>query len=322
MREVVTLKEYYISIHALRVEGDVIYIFIFVFVPSISIHALRVEGDPHNMYAIACTHFISIHALRVEGDHPSAKSISKKFYFYPRPPGGGRPFQLSTGLPQKHFYPRPPGGGRRAPFFALCSICRFLSTPSGWRATRTHKITEHHTVFLSTPSGWRATHSIYQDMLKLRYFYPRPPGGGRQVDALTDEFASAISIHALRVEGDCAAEDVDFAYGGFLSTPSGWRATAGIGHAIDYVTNFYPRPPGGGRLTSPLSIRQRDAISIHALRVEGDPVCFKFARAERDFYPRPPGGGRLSPCVVVTCSSPFLSTPSGWRATSFILPVP
>ena len=90
MREVVTLKEYYISIHALRVEGDVIYIFIFVFVPSISIHALRVEGDPHNMYAIACTHFISIHALRVEGDHPSAKSISKKFYFYPRPPGGGR----------------------------------------------------------------------------------------------------------------------------------------------------------------------------------------------------------------------------------------
>ena len=142
MREVVTLKEYYISIHALRVEGDVIYIFIFVFVPSISIHALRVEGDPHNMYAIACTHFISIHALRVEGDHPSAKSISKKFYFYPRPPGGGRPFQLSTGLPHTpgrpptpfstpargvagdarrffhsaryaDFYPRPPGGGRR-----------------------------------------------------------------------------------------------------------------------------------------------------------------------------------------------------------------
>ena len=204
MREVVTLKEYYISIHALRVEGDVIYIFIFVFVPSISIHALRVEGDPHNMYAIACTHFISIHALRVEGDHPSAKSISKKFYFYPRPPGGGRPFQLLNGLAPE----------------------AFLSTPSGWRATRTHKITEHHTVFLSTPSGWRATHSIYQDMLKLRYFYPRPPGGGRQVDALTDEFASAISIHALRVEGDCAAEDVDFAYGGFLSTPSGWRATA------------------------------------------------------------------------------------------------
>ena len=223
------------------------------------------------MYAIACTHFISIHALRVEGDHPSAKSISKKFYFYPRPPGGGRPFQLSTGLPQKHFYPRPPGGGRRAPFFALCSICRFLSTPSGWRATRTHKITEHHTVFLSTPSGWRATHSIYQDMLKLRYFYPRPPGGGRQVDALTDEFASAISIHALRVEGDCAAEDVDFAYGGFLSTPSGWRATVVLVALFPRCFNFYPRPPGGGR-----------------------PFCISKDICVYNFYPRPPGGGRLS----------------------------
>ena len=211
MREVVTLKEYYISIHALRVEGDVIYIFIFVFVPSISIHALRVEGDPHNMYAIACTHFISIHALRVEGDHPSAKSISKKFYFYPRPPGGGRPFQLSTGLPQKHFYPRPPGGGRRAPFFALCSICRFLSTPSGWRATRTHKITEHHTVFLSTPSGWRATKAFLIDSV--------------------EEYG--ISIHALRVEGDHQHST-----------------------RIRPRCNFYPRPPGGGRL-------HRAALYVH-----------------------------------------------------------
>ena len=67
------------------------------------------------------------------------------------------------------------------------------------------------------------------------------------MDALTDEFASAISIHALRVEGDCAAEDVDFAYGGFLSTPSGWRAT----------TKYNAAPP------------EQD-ISIHALRVEDD----------------------------------------------------
>ncbi len=181
MREVVTLKEYYISIHALRVEGDVIYIFIFVFVPSISIHALRVEGDPHNMYAIACTHFISIHALRVEGDHPSAKSISKKFYFYPRPPGGGRPFQLSTGLPQKHFYPRPPGGGRRAPFFALCSICRFLSTPSGWRATKAFLIDSVEEYGISIHA--LRVEGDHQHSTRIRprcNFYPRPPGGGRQ----------------------------------------------------------------------------------------------------------------------------------------------
>ena len=132
-------------------------------------------------------------------------------------------------------------------------------------------------------------------MLKLRYFYPRPPGGGRQVDALTDEFASAISIHALRVEGDCAAEDVDFAYGGFLSTPSGWRATVvlvalfprcfnfyprppggGRPFCISkdiWVYNFYPRPPGGGRLSHSMFPRTAETISIHALRVEGDKIA-------------------------------------------------
>ena len=78
-------------------------------------------------------------------------------------------------------------------------------------------------------------------------FYPRPPGGGRQHAPPSNVLTNCISIHALRVEGDnylpcfitsfisflstpsgwraTAAEDVDSAYDGFLSTPSGWRAT-------------------------------------------------------------------------------------------------
>ena len=36
--------------------------------------------------------------------------------------------------------------------------------------------------------------------------------------------------------------------------------------------NFYPRPPGGGRLALILSYSAQVTISIHALRVEGDPV--------------------------------------------------
>ena len=56
-----------------------------------------------------------------------------------------------------------------------------------------------------------------------------------------------ISIHALRVEGD-------FKHSYFI------RADC----------NFYPRPPGGGRLVSALGDRVDDLISIHALRVEGD----------------------------------------------------
>ena len=84
-------------------------------------------------------------------------------------------------------------------------------------------------------------------MLIFPDFYPRPPRGGRhwivQIVFNFTKFLSTpsarratserdhnllpgqISIHALREEGD------SFAAG----TPGGW-------------TNFYPRPPRGGRL--------------------------------------------------------------------------
>ena len=66
----------------------------------------------------------------------------------------------------------------------------------------------------------------------------------------------SISIHALRVEGDSGftLRLRDFVL--FLSTPSGWRATAGL----------------------EIPVRLAD-ISIHALRVEGDwPLCRRFLR--------------------------------------------
>ena len=56
-----------------------------------------------------------------------------------------------------------------------------------------------------------------------------------------------ISIHALRVEGDFIFFAAVILYSGFLSTPSGWRATFGVERNIVKVR-----------------------ISIHALRVEGD----------------------------------------------------
>ena len=60
--------------------------------------------------------------------------------------------------------------------------------------------------------------------------------------------------------------------------------------------NFYPRPPGGGRHADQHDLRDVSRISIHALRVEGDPP--KSARRMKRWYT-------------------FLSTPSGWRATLF-----
>ena len=56
----------------------------------ISIHALRVEGDKEKQ-AMAENCIISIHALRVEGDCALMFRKVYAFYFYPRPPGGGRP---------------------------------------------------------------------------------------------------------------------------------------------------------------------------------------------------------------------------------------
>ena len=100
----------------------------------ISIHALRVEGDLRNTVS-ALTSGISIHALRVEGDDQQQQPFAIVGYFYPRPPGGGRQRGAIMFLRVDYFYPRPPGGGRLLFFMVRVDIFGFLSTPSGWRAT-------------------------------------------------------------------------------------------------------------------------------------------------------------------------------------------
>ena len=42
----------------------------------------------------------------------------------------------------------------------------------------------------------------FADHLRLINFYPRPPRGGRPDESATEELIRAISIHALREEGD------------------------------------------------------------------------------------------------------------------------
>ena len=79
-----------ISIHALRVEGDRVA-HRHITGDLISIHALRVEGDSCTVTEERNGAFISIHALRVEGDKICRGQQDRHTYFYPRPPGGGRP---------------------------------------------------------------------------------------------------------------------------------------------------------------------------------------------------------------------------------------
>ena len=146
-------------------------------------------------------------------------------YFYPRPPRGGRP-----ALPAKrrwiwsYFYPRPPRGGRLQPGAALFLCVYFYPRPPrGGRRCLNGSVTRWK-IFLSTPSARRAT----LDDLPPRYR------------------AQAISIHALREEGD---DRGDRHRSGRTISIHALREEGDhicVGKRGE-VWDFYPRPPRGGR---------------------------------------------------------------------------
>ena len=212
--------------------------------------------------------------------------------FYPRPPRGGRPSNRPSAPRPTNFYPRPPRGGRRGAGCSNCAGPQFLSTPSARRATRLkrdrcgispisiHALREEGDATTCGPPR------------RGRYFYPRPPRGGRLACA-------GVFVYLVQ----------------FLSTPSARRATFHLSGKRCVFWDFYPRPPRGGRLAAlpcgkdPRNFYPRpprggrllqhrhsvtvQQISIHALREEGD------SKAYADYALR----------------SKFLSTPSARRAT-------
>ena len=192
-------------------------------------------------------------------------------YFYPRPPRGGRPFDLRglskmvdisihalreegdsartlTTTTVRNFYPRPPRGGRlgRA---TLCTAARdfYPRPPRGGRLDPSAE-TVYRGQFLSTPSARRAT-CARQACTTLKEFLSTPSARRATRRVVFAPGYYMISIHALREEGD-------------PRTPRCRYSPA----------DFYPRPPRGGR-------RQR----------AGQPP------GRYNFYPRPPRGGRLRP---------------------------
>ena len=151
--------------------------------------------------------------------------IKEEKYFYPRPPRGGRPNSCMSCAGTSYFYPRPPRGGRhgvqRKPF----AVTLFLSTPSARRATLLLYSSNSLVRFLSTPSARRATGCLFHLIGGSRYFYPRPPRGGRPINESNFTKSFEISIHALREEGDPQAQTTKHSDIKFLSTPSARRAT-------------------------------------------------------------------------------------------------
>ena len=167
--------------------------------------------------------------------------------FYPRPPRGGRRAALRrTGPRRGHFYPRPPRGGR--PFPNLAPVWRVAISIHALREEGDAVCTcckPRYQRFLSTPSARRATKAA----------------------RLTSR-ATRISIHALREEGDAGSGD------------------QGIGLGISIHALREEGDQGGG------PERVRDLISIHALREEGDWIAEAALLPVSNFYPRPPRGGR------------------------------
>ena len=257
----------YISIHALREEGD-------------SVDSLLSHHDP-----------ISIHALREEGDLGCAATSEYSSNFYPRPPRGGRHLEGFNLDDNVKFLSTP--SARRATFgfngirkgigISIHAL-REEGDGSRWTVPHSQDISIHALREEGDPSG-QSTAII------CSYFYPRPPRGGRRLcrktiskpfgflstpsaRRATDSAQSAdredrISIHALREEGDVSETTSDY-----------------------LPKYFYPRPPRGGRrgikggiakggvfLSTPsarratpvmLATPDRSTISIHALREEGD----------------------------------------------------
>ena len=192
-----------ISIHALREEGDSSPIFKKVAI--LNFYPRPPRGGRRGVCAgIVAPELISIHALREEGDRGSRCSRASGRYFYPRPPRGGRP------------------SGATSPPWSI----PFLSTPSARRAT----IEDTHTGLLQPIS----IHALREEgdspttahTSPGRYFYPRPPRGGRPSAPATSTAATHF----------------------YPRPPRGGRrrCSAAAGHPPD----FYPRPPRGGRQQS------------------------------------------------------------------------
>ena len=147
--------------------------------------------------------------------------------------------------------------------------------------------------FLSTPSARRATQALQNlfDLVQISIHALREEGDRRKTSPSSTR---AISIHALREEGDL---DDD--------------------HDGQQQTNFYPRPPRGGRLHQRMAFSQRRYFYPRPPR--GGRHDYSFSHfLFLHFYPRPPRGGRLTLFCIVIPIYKFLSTPSARRATQEI----
>ena len=146
-------------------------------------------------------------------------------------------------------------------------------------------------------------------------FYPRPPRGGRPINARvsaqcnTNFYPCPPRGGRPKLKRRMTIKEI------FLSTPSARRATSAARRRVrpKAISIHALREEGdlwdwGGAPAA--------RISIHALREEGDRGSHCAVRPRSYFYPRPPRGGRHFDALVDRNLLTFLSTPSARRATA------
>ena len=212
---------------------------------------------------------ISIHSLRVEGDCVPRAGQVPAADFNPLPPCGGRHFCGILYISHKNFNPLPPCGGRLKPPEYTDTRSLFQSTPSVWRETPCTPWTCLHSAFQSTPSVWRETR--FPDADRFRRGFQSTPSVWRETTATpvpTQRFT--ISIHSLRVEGDCLTQIIQLVIVGHFNPlpPCGGRPMTDA--MTDGVEKFQSTPSVWRETPRWNGWRSWFVISIHSLRVEGD----------------------------------------------------
>ena len=147
---------------------------------------------------------ISIHALREEGDQVLPVYSSDRGYFYPRPPRGGRleVQRLLANASVISIHALREEGDNAITAKETPQNNFYPRPPRGGRLLMMSVLVRERNLFLSTPSARRATQDITKAPQTL-----------------------AISIHALREEGDLQRVVNRVQLLQFLSTPSARRAT-------------------------------------------------------------------------------------------------
>ena len=215
----------HISIHALREEGDwqkaTLQREILNFYPRPPRGGRRVQQV---VCSVPCP--ISIHALREEGDIASCLSMPSGTIFLSTPSARRATLRSCRRCPLPcYFYPRPPRGGRR---FQV----RRQAAPS---PISIHALREEGdlSVFAGADTPYISIHALREEgdhifggcQAVTRYFYPRPPRGGRLM--WTGSPSQCLHFYPRPPRGGRRANgNPSRAACVFLSTPSARRATS------------------------------------------------------------------------------------------------